>query len=254
METPMLQALVLAVVAFAAMGTSQTTPPKLEKEVQAALVALYPRSPGAEALGARAKAILVFPNVHLAALVRAFKQPLAIEEVSVTAAGAGQILIKIAASGVCQTDLHAADGDWPEKPRPPFVLAQEGVGHVAAVGAEVSHIREGDRLGFFWLYTAFGHRCNYLGGRETLGEPQQNTGCLVNGGFAEYFVADANYVGHLPSNESFVEIAPILCAGVTDYKGLKVTDTHPGDWVVLSGIATASGIRRCSRQERWAST
>jgi D-arabinose 1-dehydrogenase-like Zn-dependent alcohol dehydrogenase len=66
-------------------------------------------------------------------------------------------------------------------------------------------------------------------------------------------LSDANYVGHLPSNESFVEIAPIPFAGITDYKGLNVTDTHPGDWVVLSGIAAASGIRRYSRQERWAS-
>jgi propanol-preferring alcohol dehydrogenase len=67
-------------------------------------------------------------------------------------------------------------------------------------------------------------------------EGQQNTGYSVNGGFADYVVADPNYVGHLPANVDFIEIAPVLCAGVTVYKGLKVTDTKPGDWVVISGI------------------
>ncbi len=171
-----------------------------------------------------------------AAVVRAFKEPLVIQEVPVPAPGAGQILVKIAASGVCHTDLHAADGDWPVKPKPPFIPGHEGVGHVAAVGVGVSHVKEGDRVGVPWLYTACGHCRHCLGGWETLCEQQQNTGYSVNGGFAEYVVADPDYVGHLPGNVSFVEIAPILCAGVTVYKALKVTDTRPGDWVVISGI------------------
>jgi len=171
-----------------------------------------------------------------AAVVRAFKEPLVIQEVPVPAPGAGQILVKIAASGVCHTDLHAADGDWPVKPKPPFIPGHEGVGHVAAVGTGVSHVKEGDRVGVPWLYTACGHCRHCLGGWETLCEKQQNTGYSVNGGFAEYVVADPDYVGLLPGKVSFVEIAPILCAGVTVYKGLKVTDTRPGDWVVISGI------------------
>jgi len=171
-----------------------------------------------------------------AAVVRAFKEPLVIQEVPVPTPGAGQILVKIAASGVCHTDLHAADGDWPVKPKPPFIPGHEGVGHVAAVGVGVSHVKEGDRVGVPWLYTACGHCRHCLGGWETLCEQQQNTGYSVNGGFAEYVVADPDYVGHLPGNVSFVEIAPILCAGVTVYKALKVTDTRPGDWVVISGI------------------
>jgi len=171
-----------------------------------------------------------------AAVVHEFKQPLRIEEVPVPTPGAGQILVKIAASGVCHTDLHAADGDWPVKPKPPFIPGHEGVGHVAAVGSGVSHVREGDRVGVPWLYTACGHCRHCLGGWETLCESQQNTGYSVNGGFAEYVIADANYVGHLPNNVSFIDIAPILCAGVTVYKALKATDTRPGDWVVVSGI------------------
>jgi len=171
-----------------------------------------------------------------AAVVRKFKQPLAIEEVPVPSPKAGEILVRIAASGVCHTDLHAAEGDWPVKPTPPFIPGHEGVGHVAAVGAGVSHVKEGDRVGVPWLYTACGHCRHCLRGWETLCETQQNTGYSVNGGFAEYVVADPDYVGHLPANVAFADIAPILCAGVTVYKGLKVTDTRPGDWVAVSGI------------------
>lgn len=171
-----------------------------------------------------------------AAVVREFGKPLVIEEVPVPEVGPGQILVRIAASGVCHTDLHAAEGDWPVKPKPPFIPGHEGVGHVAAVGAGVTHVKEGDRVGVPWLYTACGHCMHCLGGWETLCESQQNTGYSVNGGFADYVLADPNYVGILPDKVGFVEIAPVLCAGVTVYKGLKVTDTKPGDWVAISGI------------------
>lgn len=171
-----------------------------------------------------------------AAVVRAFGQPLVIEDVKVAMPGPGQILVKIAATGVCHTDLHAAEGDWPVKPNPPFIPGHEGVGHVVAVGQGVTHVREGDRVGVPWLYSACGHCVHCLGGWETLCETQQNTGYSVNGSFAEYVIADPNYVGILPDSVGFVEISPVLCAGVTVYKGLKVTDTKPGDWVAISGI------------------
>lgn len=171
-----------------------------------------------------------------AAVVHAFGEPLAIREMPVPMPGAGQVLVKVAASGVCHTDLHAAEGDWPVKPNPPFIPGHEGVGHVVAVGAGVTHVKEGDRVGVPWLYSACGHCEHCLGGWETLCESQQNTGYSVNGGFAEYTLADAGYVGRLPDNVSFLEIAPILCAGVTVYKGLKMTETRPGQWVVVSGI------------------
>lgn len=171
-----------------------------------------------------------------AAVVRAFGKPLIIEEVPVPTVGTGQILVKIAAAGVCHTDLHAARGDWPVKPNPPFIPGHEGVGHVVAVGAGVKHVKEGDRVGVPWLYSACGHCVHCLGGWETLCEEQQNTGYSVNGGFAEYVLADPDYVGHLPDNIGFIEIAPVLCAGVTVYKGLKMTEAKPGDWVAISGI------------------
>jgi propanol-preferring alcohol dehydrogenase len=171
-----------------------------------------------------------------AAVVREFGKPLRIEEVEIPRPGRGDILVKINACGVCHTDLHAAHGDWPVKPQPPFIPGHEGVGHVVAVGEGVTHVKEGDRVGIPWLYSACGHCEHCLGGWETLCEQQKNTGYSVNGGFAEYALAHANYVGRLPDKVSFAEIAPVLCAGVTVYKGLKVTDTRPGNWVVISGI------------------
>ena len=176
------------------------------------------------------------PKTMKAAVVRKLGNPLVCEEVPVPEPGQGQIQVKIAASGVCHTDLHAAEGDWPVKPNTPFIPGHEGVGWVSGVGTGVKHVKEGDRVGVPWLHTACGHCIHCLGGWETLCEQQLNTGYSVNGGFAEYVVADPNFVGHLPDNVDFANIAPVLCAGVTVYKGLKVTDTRPGDWVVISGI------------------
>lgn len=171
-----------------------------------------------------------------AAVVKAFGQPLVIEEVMVPAVVPGKILVKIEATGVCHTDLHAAEGDWPVKPNPPFIPGHEGVGHVVAVGPGVTHVKEGDRVGVPWLYSACGHCEHCLSGWETLCHGQQNSGYSVNGTFAEYCLADANYVGILPDNVEFHAIAPILCAGVTVYKGLKMTEARAGEWVVISGI------------------
>lgn len=176
------------------------------------------------------------PSTMRAAVVHAFGQPLTIDELPVPQPGPGEILVKIEASGVCHTDLHAARGDWPVKPTLPFIPGHEGVGIVAAVGAGVTDVKEGDAVGVPWLYSACGH-CTYcVTGWETLCESQRNTGYSVNGGFAEYVVAPSAYVGHLPPGADFAAMAPILCAGVTTYKGLKETDARPGEWVAISGI------------------
>jgi propanol-preferring alcohol dehydrogenase len=171
-----------------------------------------------------------------AAIVRDFGQPLEIDEFPIPTPDTGEVLVKVEASGVCHTDLHAAEGDWPVKPVLPLIPGHEAVGHVAAVGAGVDHLREGDRIGVPWLYNACGHCEHCLGGWETLCESQNNTGYSVQGGYADYVIADAEYVGHLPDKLDFVAAAPILCAGVTTYKGLRMTDTRPGDWVAISGI------------------
>jgi len=171
-----------------------------------------------------------------AAVLHEFGQPLQIEEVDIPTPGAGEIVVKMQASGVCHTDLHAIEGDWPVKPSPPFIPGHEGVGLITAVGEGVTHVKEGDRVGVPWLYSACGHCTHCLGGWETLCERQENSGYSVNGSFAEYVLANADYVGIIPENVDSIEIAPVLCAGVTVYKGLKMTEARPGDWVVISGI------------------
>jgi propanol-preferring alcohol dehydrogenase len=180
-----------------------------------------------------------------AAVVHAFGQPLQVEEVPVPDVPNGQVVVKVVASGVCHTDLHAANGDWPVKPTLPFVPGHEGVGFVAALGKGVKGIKEGDRVGVPWLHTACGHCEHCITGWETLCDEQQMTGYTVNGGYAEYVLADPGYVGRLPDNVGFSEIAPILCAGVTVYKGLKQLDCKPGDWVAISGIG---GLGHCAVQ------
>ncbi len=171
-----------------------------------------------------------------AAVVREFGKPLAIEEMASPAPGHGEVLVRIMASGVCHTDLHAADGDWPVKPAPPFVPGHEGAGIVAAVGEGVKDVKEGDHVGIAWLHDACGS-CEYcITGWETLCEHQHNSGYSVNGTFAEYAIGSANYVTRLPQGTDFAEIAPILCAGVTTYKGIRETEARPGEWIAISGI------------------
>lgn len=171
-----------------------------------------------------------------AAVVHEFGKPLVIEDVPVPEVPDGQILVKVVASGVCHTDLHAASGDWPVKPTLPFIPGHEGVGHVARVGRGVKLVKEGDRVGVPWLHTACGHCEHCITGWETLCDAQQMTGYTVNGGYAEYVLADPGYVGHLPDTLDFEAAAPVLCAGVTVYKGLKALDCKPGNWVAISGI------------------
>jgi alcohol dehydrogenase, propanol-preferring len=171
-----------------------------------------------------------------AAVVHALGKPLVIEDVPVPTTGPGEILVKVKACGVCHTDLHAACGDWPVKPSPPFIPGHEAVGLVAALGAGVTDFRIGDAVGVAWLHDAC-LRCEYCEtGWETLCEHQHNTGYNVNGGFAEYVVASAAFAARLPDGVDFAAIAPILCAGVTTYKGLKETEARPGEWVVISGV------------------
>ncbi|MCP9319315.1 alcohol dehydrogenase AdhP [Acetobacter persici] len=171
-----------------------------------------------------------------AAVVREFGKPLTLEELDIPEIRPDQILVKMIACGVCHTDLHAAAGDWPKKPSLPFIPGHEGVGTIVKAGSAVSHVREGDVVGVPWLYSACGHCEHCLGGWETLCGKQEDTGYSVNGCFAEYVVADPNYVALLPKGVDPVQVAPVLCAGLTVYKGLKMTDTKAGNWVAISGV------------------
>ena len=171
-----------------------------------------------------------------AAVVHEFGKPLKIEEVAVPRPGLGEVLIKLIANGVCHTDLHATQGDWPVKPTLPFIPGHEGVGVVAALGPGVTGLKEGDPVGLAWLHDACGE-CEYCRtGWDALCLAQRNSGYTVNGSFAEYAIGSAAYVGRLPGNADFVGLAPVLCAGVTTYKGIKETEAKPGEWIAISGI------------------
>jgi propanol-preferring alcohol dehydrogenase len=191
-----------------------------------------------------------------AAVVEQFGKPLVIQERDIPSPGAGQILVKTEACGVCGTDVHATRGDWPVKPTLPFVPGHEAIGLVAAVGSGVKIVKEGDRVGVPWLYSACGH-CEYcLSAWETVCPEAQFGGYTKNGGMADYLLADPNYVAHIPSGLTAQDAAPIVCAGITTYKGIKQTGAKPGQWVAISGIgglghiaiqyAKAMGLHVCA--------
>ncbi|WP_295679882.1 alcohol dehydrogenase AdhP [uncultured Nevskia sp.] len=170
------------------------------------------------------------------AVVEQFGKPLSLQEWIIPAPGPGQILVRTEACGVCHTDLHAARGDWPLLPALPFIPGHEGIGIVTALGAGVTAVKEGDRVGVPWLYSACGH-CEYcLSAWETVCAEAQFGGYTKNGGFAEYMLADPDYVAHVPDGLSACDAAPIICAGVTSYKGIKETGARPGEWIAITGI------------------
>jgi propanol-preferring alcohol dehydrogenase len=118
----------------------------------------------------------------------------------------------------------------------PLVPGHEGVGEIVEIGEQVSHLKLGDRVGIPWLYSACGH-CDYcLTGDENLCLSQQNSGYSVDGSYAEFCKAHGDYVVKIPDNISYVDAAPLFCAGVTTYKALKVSTAKPGEWVAIFGI------------------
>jgi len=176
------------------------------------------------------------PTTMRAAVVSAFGEPLTIQEVPVPSPGRGQALVRLETSGVCHTDLHAAHGDWPVKPSLPLIPGHEGYGEVVAIGEGVSELAIGDKVGNAWLWSACG-TCQYCRtGWETLCEEQKNGGYSVDGSFGEYMLVDERFAARIPAGADPVEVAPVLCAGVTVYKGLKMTEARPGEWVTISGI------------------
>ncbi|MEE1938970.1 zinc-dependent alcohol dehydrogenase [Streptomyces sp. TRM 70361] len=171
-----------------------------------------------------------------AAVVRALGEPLVIEERPDPEPGPGQVSVRIEASGLCHTDIHAANGDWPVKPEPPFVPGHEGVGIVERLGAGVTHLTAGQRVAVPWLGRTCG-RCEHcLSGWETLCERQVNTGYGCDGGYAEKMLAWADFAQPVPDGISPRDAAPLTCAGVTTYKALKVAGVRPAQLVAVSGV------------------
>jgi propanol-preferring alcohol dehydrogenase len=171
-----------------------------------------------------------------AAVVPELGAKLEIQQLTVPEPGPGQVLVKIEASGVCHTDIHAAHGDWPVKPNPPFIPGHEGVGVVTATGSDATLHKVGDRVAIPWLGSACGH-CRYcVAGWETLCEAQQNSGYSIDGSYAEYAVADDRYVVDVPDEVSSLDAAPLTCAGVTTFKAIKVAGLQPGETASIVGI------------------
>ncbi len=175
-------------------------------------------------------------GTYKAAVVHDFAKPLEIEQVSKKELGPGQVRVKIEASGLCHTDIHAAHGDWPVKPTPPFVPGHEAVGLVVELGPGVTEVELGDRVAMPWLGYACG-TCDYcVSGRETLCLEQKNTGYSFDGGFGEYAIAYARYVVEVPEGVDSFDAAPLTCAGVTTYKAVKVAGTRSSDLVAVFGV------------------
>ena len=171
-----------------------------------------------------------------AAVVHSFDEPARIEEVPKPVAEAGEVVVKIEASGLCHTDIHAAHGDWPVKPKLPFIPGHEGVGVVEELGPGVTELAAGDRVAIPWLGYACG-TCDYcVSGWETLCESQLNTGYSIDGGFAEYAKAHGRHVVKVPTGIDPFDAAPLTCAGVTTYKAVKVSWARPSDLVAVWGI------------------
>jgi propanol-preferring alcohol dehydrogenase len=150
--------------------------------------------------------------------------------------GPGEVVVKIETSGLCHTDIHAAHGDWPVKPKLPLIPGHEGVGIVESLGTGVTEVAVGDRVALPWLGFACG-TCDYCTtGWETLCEKQLNTGYFLDGGYAEYAKASAKYVAKVPAGVDPLDAAPLTCAGVTTYKAVKLSGARPASLVAVFGI------------------
>ncbi|HIY85927.1 MAG TPA: alcohol dehydrogenase AdhP [Candidatus Yaniella excrementavium] len=171
-----------------------------------------------------------------AGIVKKFGKTIDIENTDKPKPDKYQALVKLISTGVCHTDLHALEGDWPVKPSPPFIPGHEGVGEVVELGEDAVNFEVGDIAGNAWLWSACGN-CEYCRrGWETLCHDQINGGYSVDGSFGEYMLIDTRYAPKIPEGSDLYEVGPVLCAGVTVYKGLKMSEAKPGDWVVISGI------------------
>lgn len=171
-----------------------------------------------------------------AAVVSQYRQPLTLENRPIPSPGPGQVLVRLEACGLCHTDIHAIDGDWPVQPGLPFVPGHEGVGIVERLGDGVTTRKVGQRVALPWLGYACGE-CRYcIDGRENLCERQHNTGYSVDGGYAEYTLADARFASPVPDGVSPLDAAPLTCAGVTTYAAVKNAHVVPGERVAVFGI------------------
>ncbi|MBT0721527.1 alcohol dehydrogenase AdhP [Tatumella sp. TA1] len=157
-----------------------------------------------------------------------------VEDKQLRALEYGEALLTMECCGVCHTDLHVKNGDFGDKTG--VVLGHEGIGIVSQLGPGVSALKVGDRVSVAWFYQGCGH-CEYCNtGRETLCRSVKNAGYSVDGGMAEQCIVHADYAVKVPDGLDSAAASSITCAGVTTYKGLKVSDIRPGEWVAIFGL------------------
>jgi propanol-preferring alcohol dehydrogenase len=165
------------------------------------------------------------PEKMRAMVLEAQRQPLKLAEVPVAKPGTGQVLIKVHTCGVCRTDLHVLDGDLME-PKLPLILGHQIVSTVVKPGEGADRFRIGQRIGVPWLGYTDG-ACRYCQrGQENLCDHPEFTGYTLDGGFAEYAVADQRYCFPLPESYSDLEAAPLMCAGLIGYRTYRLAGEH----------------------------
>ena len=149
------------------------------------------------------------------------------------------MIIEVEACGVCHSDLHVADGDWPQLHRitkRPLILGHEIAGRVVEKGPSVEHLEIGDRVGIPWLHWTCGE-CEFCrDANENLCVKQQITGVTVDGGFAEYVKVPASHATKIPDGLSAIDAAPLFCAGVTVYRALRHAKIQPGQRLAVFGV------------------
>ncbi|HEU0209415.1 MAG TPA: zinc-dependent alcohol dehydrogenase family protein [Candidatus Udaeobacter sp.] len=150
------------------------------------------------------------------------KRPLQLRDVPKPKPGRGQLLVRVSACAVCRTDLHVLDGELPQ-PKLPLILGHQIVGRVEEIGEGNPKFSAGDRVGIPWLGWTDGTCAYCRSGRENLCDNARFTGYTIDGGYAEFAVADARYCFHLPERYSDVEVAPLLCAGLIGYRSYRKT-------------------------------
>ena len=167
-------------------------------------------------------------------------QPLQFREVPAPRPGPEQVLIRVHTCGVCRTDLHVLDGELPH-PKLPLILGHEIVGTVVETGRAVRQFRVGDRIGVPWLGYTDG-TCRYCRqGRENLCDNPRFTGYTLDGGYAEYTVADQRYSFPLPPSYGDAEAAPLLCAGLIGYRSYRMAQ-DAGERLGIYGFGAAAHI------------
>lgn len=174
-----------------------------------------------------------------AAVLDEFKHPLQIREVEDPRPGPDEVLIRVEACGVCHSDLHLAEGDWPQLARiakKPLILGHEVVGRVIELGQSVGQLQIGDRVGVAWLHWSCGQCAVCQEGRENLCPNQLITGVTVDGGYAELIKAKASHVIRVPDELASEQAAPLFCAGVTVYRAIKNARVEPGWLGAVFGV------------------